>query len=328
MDGSKANGMKGAGFKDTGFKYAGIKDTGFVAGCQRTNVDLIYQGLPRVPEEGSELYAEDFSVQMGGGYPGILCNLARLGVPVRLMTELGSDMFSGFAAKYFKDLGIDVINLSSGSSGIPVNISSVMITPSDRTFLSYGSKERWSDVMSDLVRRHTAGAKICLLDPEHPDLYRPLKGNGTTLVLDTGWDDSMSLETFEELLDLADYYTPNQKEAMKLTGTDTPEKAVEVLSRYFPRVIVKVDADGCLIAEEGKLSRIPAIPDTPFKDATGAGDAFLAGFLFGLYHDLPFRTCVLCGNIMGARCVTAVGCLTAGYTQEEMWNLLKRYGGQ
>ena len=112
---------------------------------------------------------------------------------------------------------------------------------------------------------------------------------------------------------------------MKLTGTDTPEKAAEVLSKYFDRVVVKLDAAGCLLMEEGRMQVVPAIPDTVFRDATGAGDAFLAGFLYGLYHGYSFAETVLCGNIMGARCVSGIGCLTNGYSEPEFLAIFDRY---
>ena len=300
---------------------------GFAAGCQSVNIDLIYEGLPRIPEEGSELYAKNFSVQMGGGYPGTLCNLARLGVPVKLMTRLGTDMFSAFAQNFFKEAGLETVNLTPDTKGIPLNISAAMLTPGDRTFVSYGGRSEWTAETEKRVLEEASGAKLCLLDPEHPELYRKLKEQGTVLVLDTGWDDGMSLASYGPLLELADYYTPNQKEAMKLTGTDTPEAAAEILSGYFPKVIVKLDSAGCLIMEDGKASVVPAVPGTVFRDATGAGDAFLAGFLYGLYHDFPFRKCAVCGNILGAKCVTAVGCLTAWYTEEEFLAVLEKQEG-
>ena len=120
------------------------------------------------------------------------------------------------------------------------------------------------------------------------------------------------------MLELADYYTPNQKEAMKLTGTRTPEAAAQVLEGFFDRVVVKLDAAGCLIREHGVQSIIPAIPGYLHRDSTGAGDAFLAGFLYGLYHGYPLAECALFGNITGGKCVTAVGCLTAFCTETEL----------
>ena len=45
------------------------------------------------------------------------------------------------------------------------------------------------------------------------------------------------------------------------------------------------------------------------------GDAFRAGFIYRLFHDCPVEQCVQFGNITGAACVSAPGCLT-GYGDE------------
>ena len=70
----------------------------FIAGCGSVNVDLIFSGIEALPEEGEELYGKNFSMMLGGGAPGTLILLGRLGIPVRLQTGLGNDMFSRFAA--------------------------------------------------------------------------------------------------------------------------------------------------------------------------------------------------------------------------------------
>jgi sugar/nucleoside kinase (ribokinase family) len=70
--------------------------------------------------------------------------------------------------------------------------------------------------------------------------------------------------------------------------------------------------------QDGAGQVIPSIPEYVHRDSTGAGDAFLAGFLYGLYHDCSAQECVLFGNITGGKCVTAVGCLTAWCTEQEL----------
>ena len=42
-------------------------------------------------------------------------------------------------------------------------------------------------------------------------------------------------------------------------------------------------------------------------DTTGAGDAFAAGFLYGLLKDVPLDTCAKWGNMMGAKATTDFG---------------------
>lgn len=297
----------------------------FVAGAGRINIDLLFEGLPRIPEPGEELYARGFSLQMGGGVPATLLNLAGLGVPVRIQTGLGTDMFSEFARRQFELQGVQPYNLAQDVSGIPLNITAALLTPGERTFVSYTeADETHSQVDDDAVYAHSKGAKVAEMGTEHLDAYRRLKADGTILVFDTGWDDQMSLETYRPYLELADYYTPNQKEALKITGTDNPSDAARVLERFFDKVIVKLDKDGCLIRENGREKIIPNLPVVS-RDSTGAGDAFLAGLLYGLYHDYSFAQSVLFGNLTGATCVTAVGCLTARLTEPELLRLWKEY---
>ena len=293
----------------------------FVAGAGSINIDLLFEGLPRIPNEGEELYSRGFSLQMGGGVSATLLNLAGLGVPVRIQTGLGNDMFSDFARRTFTSFGVEPYNLADGTTGIPLNISAALLTPSDRTFVSYTDGLPMDDAR---IYENSRGAKIVQMGVGSLEAYRRLKADGAILVFDTGWDDAMSLETYREYLELADYYTPNQKEALKITGTDQPADAARVLTQFFDKVIVKLDKDGCLILEDGQERIIPNIP-VVHRDSTGAGDAFLAGFLYGLYHDYSFAQSVLFGNITGGTCVTAVGCLTARLTEDELLDLAERY---
>ena len=293
----------------------------FVAGAGSINIDLLFEGLPRIPNEGEELYSRGFSLQMGGGVSATLLNLAGLGVPVRIQTGLGNDMFSDFARRTFASFGVELYNLADGTTAIPLNISAALLTPSDRTFVSYTDALPMDEARS---YENWRGAKIVQMGVGSLEAYRRLKADGAILVFDTGWDDAMSLETYREYLELADYYTPNQKEALKITGTDQPADAARVLTQFFDKVIVKLDKDGCLILEDGQERIIPNIP-VVHRDSTGAGDAFLAGFLYGLYHDYSFAQSVLFGNITGGTCVTAVGCLTARLTEDELLDLAEHY---
>ena len=297
----------------------------FVSGAGNTNIDLIFSGLPRIPEEGRELYAQGFSLQMGGGVPATLINLGRLGVPVRVQTGLGEDLFSRFAMDAFREAGVTPCTLCPSAGGIPLNISTAMLTPSDRTFVSYSGGFPLTDDVRQRLYEDSRGAAICAMDPRFPEVYAQLRREGTLLVLDTGWDDGLSIEKYRPLLELADFYVPNQAEAVKITGTGSPEAAARVLAEFFPKVVVKLDSAGCLIQERGEQAVVPVIPEYVYRDSTGAGDAFLAGFLYGLYHGRPLAECVLCGNITGGKCVTAAGCLTAFCTEEELLEKAERY---
>lgn len=298
----------------------------FVAGAGSTNVDLLYKGFPRLPKLGEEIYCDDFSLQLGGGVPATLINLGRLGIEARIATELGDDMFSRFAQEKFQENGVAPINLYTGDK-IPLNITSAIILPEDRTFFTYGKGSiSPSDEALETFYQTATGAKVVLMQAGgFLPVYEQLKAEGSILVLDTGWDENLSFDTYGKYLEIADYYTPNRKEALQITGETTPERAAERLHTYFDKVVVKVDKDGCIGSENGQQFFVKSVSEFKNADSTGAGDAFLAGFIYGLMHDAPLATCIAYGNITGGKAVTAVGALSAYVTEAELHALYKTY---
>jgi len=299
----------------------------FVAGIGKTNVDLLYADMKKLPAIGEEVYTNHFSVQLGGGLPATLINLARLGIPVKIGTYLGDDMFSAFAEKEYRQNNAKVVNFHKGGP-IPVNITSAVILPEDRSFISYGTeKSSYSNQEKERFYEMAKDCAVCYMESAALlDVYRAVKENGAVMIYDSGWDDELSIEQRKDILTLADYYLPNQKEAMKITGTATPEAAAEVLRNYFDEVVVKLDKDGCLgIDKNGNRFTVKAIDEFRNVDSTGAGDAFLAGFIYGLYHHFPLRECVLLGNITGGKAVTSVGALSAYCTEAELLQYKEKY---
>ncbi len=297
----------------------------FIAGVAAANVDLLYQNMPGIPGPGEEIYTDEFSLQLGGGLAATLINLGRLGVPSRIATELGGDMFSSFARDEFKKNGVSPLNLYRGEK-IPVNITSAVILENDRSFISYGkggleADERAKEEFYEMA----TGAKICLMTPGgFTDVYRRLRDEGTILVLDMGWDDELSFEKYADVLSLADYYTPNKKEALKITGCSDVESAAAQLKKHFGNVVLKLDKDGCLGIEDGGEPFIcKSIDSFKHKDSTGAGDAFLAGFCYGLFYDYPLKDCIEFGNITGGKAVTQTGALSAYVTESELLEIKK-----
>lgn len=291
----------------------------FIAGAGATNVDLLYQGFDRLAGVGEELYCKDFSLQLGGGLPATLINLGRLGISTKIATELGNDIFSNFAREKFTQNGVNPTNLYSGND-IPLNITSAIILPKDRTFYTYGKGNIEPDEKAlETFYQIAKGSKICMMQlGGFLPVYKKLKEEGTILVLDTGWDDEMSIEKYHDYLELADYYTPNRKEAMKITDTDTPENAAKALKQYFNKVVVKVDADGCIGIDGNEKFFVPSIEEFINVDSTGAGDAFLAGFMYGLFYDYSLKDCIKFGNVTGGKAVTEVGALSGYVTEQEL----------
>ncbi len=294
----------------------------FAAGFGKTNIDLLFENMPRLPEEGEEIFTDRFSLCLGGGVPGTMITLGRLGVECRTVTELSDDMFSRFAVDEFRKAGVEPINLYKGNR-VAVNITAAAITPNDRTFVSYGNSE--GKVSEQELYNALTGAKVAAMHESYDSVYKKLREEGTTIVLDTGFVEGMSLESYEDMLKIAHWFLPNRKEAQIITGETDPKKAARVLKKYLDTPIVKLDKDGCLILKDGQYIYVKSIDEFVRVDSTGAGDAFFAGFAYGLMKDEPVEKCVLYGNITGGKCVTAVGCTTAYFNEEELLMMAEKY---
>lgn len=274
--------------------------------------------MDRLPTLGEEVYSRGFEMHLGGGAPATLINTTRLGIPSKILTFVGKDNFSEFAVKFYDSYHADYVNLYEGDR-MPVVVSSVMVCSSDRSFATYRDANAVDEAAAcEKIYQHLHGAKIVNMHVGFLAAYQKLKEEGSIMIFDTGWEDDLSIEKYEEYLKIADYYLPNQKEALKITGTDSVEAAAEKLGEYFETVIIKLDKDGCMVKDQSGTRVIPSMKGVVAVDSTGAGDAFMSGFMYGLYHDYPVDQCIRFGNVTGGTCVQGVGCLTKYVNEQQL----------
>jgi ribokinase len=286
----------------------------FVAAMGQLNVDILYSGMPRIPAEGEEVFSQGFDLQLGGGPPATLINLRRLGVPVRLGTFLGRDPFSLFARRILEDSGVAFTNLQDGDDGL-LTVTSIISTARDRTFVSHRPREPMAEVPPERVRELHRGCSIAYVPLCQHEAWHALKREGALIVMDSSWREDLSLELYREAFSYVDYFTPNEKEALAITGAADPLEAARILARHVPGAIVKLGADGCLFAEGKEIWHVPAARDQACVDTTGAGDAFLGGFIYGLFRGYTLERAVRLGTLSGTCCVAGVGCLASYYDE-------------
>ena len=77
----------------------------------------------------------------------------------------------------------------------------------------------------------------------------------------------------------------NQEEAFTLLDINVTQEAVEILSKWTETVVLTLGANGALISHIGQTYYIDPLAIS-VEDTTGAGDAFSAGFLYGMTHNL------------------------------------------
>jgi sugar/nucleoside kinase (ribokinase family) len=109
-----------------------------------------------------------------------------------------------------------------------------------------------------------------------------------------------------DLVAAVDVAFVNEDEARAMTGCASAEDAADELARRCAHLVVKRGAGGASAHVAGERLDAPGIP-VDVVDATGAGDCFAAGYLWGFLGGLPPATCLGLGNLCGAAAVTALG---------------------
>jgi sugar/nucleoside kinase (ribokinase family) len=101
----------------------------------------------------------------------------------------------------------------------------------------------------------------------------------------------------------------NASQAEVLTGRDNPEQAAKVLTAWYSQVVVKMEAEGALWFSNGhgEPVRVPAEPVEEIVDGTGAGDAFIAGFLPGWLNGKPAADALANGCRLASRAISHLG---------------------
>ena len=99
----------------------------------------------------------------------------------------------------------------------------------------------------------------------------------------------------------------NRDEIAILTGASCDEDCVTEALKYAPLIVMKVGDKGCMLGQDGKCELVPGVR-VKIVDTTGAGDAFAAGFLFGMLQGAEPVVCARLANAIASRIVGREGC--------------------
>jgi sugar/nucleoside kinase (ribokinase family) len=304
---------------------------------QGERYDVILQGSPFVdltfrfgdredlPPLGREVFAQEFAINPGGVF-NIAAALARFGLRVGLMAQLGNDIFSRYIAERMEAAGLSFALTDWVDRPLPVVTAGVSF-PHDRLFISYAEGDDPAQpapqITLETLQRYRPRALFCY--GEHTiGLYREARRRGVLVYIDSHWsEERLHSAHLRAAVAEADIFSPNLPEALEMTGASTAEAALGVLSAWSPCVAIKTGARGCLAACEGERFESPAIP-VQAVDTTGAGDNFNAGLLYGLLHGYTFETALRCANIAGGLSTTVLGGAASGSTADDLEDWLRR----
>jgi sugar/nucleoside kinase (ribokinase family) len=106
-------------------------------------------------------------------------------------------------------------------------------------------------------------------------------------------------------------FLPSLSEAQELTGKQAPEDVADALMAYGLEIVALKDgAHGSYVASESGMMHVDTY-EVDARDGTGAGDAYVAGFLRGYLSGWDLKRCAEFASAVGALCTTGMGTLAA-----------------
>ena len=308
-------------------------------------VDVIARPVNSYPQRGALTLCDAMAPFIGGCAANTGIGLHKLGVETSILGKVGRDGFGDFVFKTFEELGVDARGVRRDDLATTSATMVMVASDSERSFVHYqGANACYvqSDVdwkaIEEAQLLHIAGHFLMPSFDGAPcaETLRQAQKRSIKTSLDTAGS------TTEEWRDILapclphlDYFVPSFSEARYCTpfyGTakDRPENVARwFLDQGVGTVALKMGGAGSLVmSNEGKW-QVP-----PFRveavDATGAGDAFAAGFLAGVLHGMDLPQCAELGNAVGACCVTRVGTVDGVLSLEDTLQFIedqKKSGG-
>ena len=294
------------------------------------NPDLILRGGDLGPVSSQrEALAESATFTVGGSGAIFACAAARLGLRVAFVGVVGGDIFGRFMREELESRGVETEGIVV-REGDPTGVSVVLSRSGDRgTYTVPGTLGALSAAAIDgtlLVNaRHVHASSYFLqrsLAPDLPGLFHRAHSAGATTSLDPNWDPDEAWDGgLRQLLPLVDLFLPNDEEAARISGADDAETSVAVLAQRVGIVAVKL-GDGGSVARRGEeVVRVPRV-EVDVADTTGAGDAFDAGFVYGVLNDWPLQRTLSLANVCGALSCRAIGGVDGQATLDEVMALI------
>jgi adenosine kinase len=140
---------------------------------------------------------------------------------------------------------------------------------------------------------------------------------GIPFMFDPG--QGLPMFTGEELLDFihkADYVAVNDYEGQLLH--ERTGRSLETLAKLVKGLIVTKGAEGSVIYSDDQQIQIPIVTPERLVDPTGCGDAYRAGLLYGITHDMDWQTTGQLGSLLGALKIAKRGGQNHGFIRDEI----------
>lgn len=255
----------------------------------------------------------------GGSVANTIAGAGALGLNTAFIGRVQDDALGQFYAESMRSAGIDFVNPPVNGGELPTSRSMIFVSPdgerSMNTYLGISSELGSEDVSVDVAgRSDLMFLEGYLFDkPKGKAAFLEAardcrKGGGKIGIaisdpfcVDRHRRDFLSLIQHE-----LDFVIGNEDEIKALFETDRLEDALMLTAALCPLVVCTRSGDGVTVME-GTVRTDVAVEKIVPVDATGAGDQFAAGFLFGLATGRDVETCARIGTICAREVITHIG---------------------
>lgn len=255
----------------------------------------------------------------GGSAANTMAGIAGLGGRAAFLGKVRDDQLGEVFAHDLRAAGV-AFDVPLAASGPPTARSLIQVTPDAErtmnTYLGISAVLAPEDIIVEIVA--SAAITYCegyLYDTE---IAKSAIRFAMDVASDAGRVVSMTLsdpfcverhraEWLDLLADKVDLVFANEAEAMSLFETDDLESANRQIADLVPLAAVTRSARGSVIVEGGQRVVVPATDVPRVVDATGAGDLYASGFLFGHAQGLPLQRCAELGSIAAGEVISHLG---------------------
>ena len=275
-----------------------------------------------IPAPGQTLEGDLFTTGYGGKGANQAVIAAHCGAEVHFVGKLGRDLFGDSIAENFKKLGIDSEYVER--SDTPNGVAHIWVDANgeNRIIIIPGANHEIESKKAIEAIESIAGLAVVVAQCEIKQevtlaAFSAAKKRGCATILNPAPYQPLS----EELLAVTDWIIPNETEFKELHGQDPTSD--QVLKKFRPgkNSIVTLGSEGAvLISSDGNLTRVSA-PTVNAVDTTGAGDAFVGVFAFGLASGKNPEDAMKLGIKVASMSVTRKGAQSSYPSQAEIGTL-------
>jgi sugar/nucleoside kinase (ribokinase family) len=257
-------------------------------------VDVLVRPVEEIPAGQGGTLVEEIRITPAGSAGGTALTLAKLGARVRSAGALGDDELGEVLLTLLDRFGVDT-SLLVRRDGVQTSASVLPIRPdgSRPAFHVVGANATYASADADLEAISEAdwlhlGAPEFMGGEEAAKILSHAREHGVCTSADLlapGEQAAEIADWVRPAFPHLDYLLPNEEQVRGLTGTDDLEQGCRALiERGIGCVAATVGDQGALIADGEGTDRVPAFA-ADVVDTTGCGDAFSAGFIYGVSTD-------------------------------------------